>query len=83
MSTIPANVKLAARRAFIRTTVQAYAATLPAGGISAAVINQYVSDPDPILLTVAAVSWFVSPMLAGLASYLDILGKGIPEDYKV
>lgn len=83
MSIVPEKVKLAAKRGFIRTTTQAYAATIPAGGISAAALAQYVEDPDPLLITVAAVTWFASPLLAGLVSYLDIIGKGVPEDYQV
>jgi len=79
---IPEAVKIAAKRGFIRTTFQAYAATIPSGGISAAVLASVLDSPDPkaVLVTVAAA--LLSPPLAGLASYLSITSKGIPEDYQ-
>lgn len=82
MSTlVPAATQIAAKRGFIRTTAQAYAATIPAGGVSAAVLASVVANPDPVALIITAAAALLSPPLAGLASYLSILSKGIPEDY--
>lgn len=79
--TIPAGIKLAAKRGFIRTTAQAYAATLTTG-ISASVVLGLVTGtveviPTAVMLGVAV----VSPLLAGAASYLSITANGIPQDY--
>jgi hypothetical protein len=76
----PATVK-AAKRGFIRTTAQAYAATIPAGGISAAAIVALVREPDPLLIGATLAAAVLSPPLAGLASFLSILGNGVPKDY--
>lgn len=79
--TIPPATVLAARRAFLRTTAQAYAATIPAGGISAAAILATIQNPDPVALGVTIAAAILSPPLAGLASALQWVAKGIPEDY--
>lgn len=79
--TIPANVKIAAKRGFIRTTAQAYAATLTTG-ISASVVLGIVTgevEIVPIAITIGIA--LVSPLLAGAASALSILSDGIPKDY--
>lgn len=78
---VPAAVKLAAKRGFIRTTLQSYATAL-AGGISTTVILQLVSGEVPLvpfLVTVGVAA--VSPLLAGLISYATITANGIPADY--
>ncbi|GAB3616036.1 hypothetical protein GCM10027416_05930 [Okibacterium endophyticum] len=78
---IPASVKTAAKRGFIRTTSQAYATAL-AGGISASVIIatlQGGADWAAIGITVGVT--VVSPLLAGAASFLSIISKGVPEEY--
>lgn len=79
---IPDATEVAAKRGFIRTTAQAYAATIPAGGISAATIMSVVDSPDPVLIVATVASALLSPLLAGAASYLSILAKGIPDDYQ-
>lgn len=79
--TIPAATLLAAKRGFIRTTYQAYAATLTTG-ISASVVLGVVTGQVqlvPTLITVGVA--LVSPLLAGAASYLSITASGIPADY--
>jgi len=78
---VPAATKVAAKRGFIRTTAQAYAATIPAGGVSAAVLASVATNPDPVAIVTTVVAALVSPPLAGLASYLSILSAGIPEEY--
>ena len=80
-SIVPAATKVAAKRGFVRTTAQAYAATIPAGGVSAAVLASVATNPDPVAIVTTVVAALVSPPLAGLASYLSILSAGIPEDY--
>lgn len=83
-SIVPESVRLAAKRGFARTTSQAYAATLSAGLPSAAAVVAFVDDDSPTKYVVAGITVLLalaSPPLAGLRSYLDIVGKGIPEDY--
>ena len=78
---IPVDATLAAKRAFIRTTSQAYATAL-AGGLSATVILSLVEGEVPLVATL--ITWgvaVVSPVLAGASAYFDILSKGIPEWY--
>lgn len=79
---IPARVKLAAKRAFVRTTAQAYAATIPAGGISAAVLLNVLEHPNPLAIAATVAAALLTPPLAGLAAYMDITAKGIPTDYQ-
>ncbi len=78
---VPASVQLAAKRGFVRTTAQAYASTIPAGGVSAAALIAFVRNPDPVVLACTAIAAVVSPPLAGFASWLSILSKGLPADY--
>ena len=78
---IPPAVKIAAKRGFIRTTYQAYAATIPAGGVSAAALIAFAQEPNWIVAGITVGAALLSPPLAGLASYLNITAKGIPEDY--
>lgn len=80
---VPADAQVAAKRGFIRTTAQAYAATIPSGGLTAGVISATITNPDPILLISVVGSALLSPLLAGLASYFSILSNGIPADYKI
>lgn len=78
---IPVTLKLAAKRGFVRTTAQAYAATLTTG-ISASVVLGVVTGEVqlvPILITVGVA--LASPPLAGLASALSIVSSGIPQEY--
>lgn len=79
---IPADVKVAAKRGFLRTTAQAYATSL-AGGISATAIISLLSNSEPWLpIIVTWVVALVTPLLSGLASYFSILSRGIPADYQ-
>lgn len=78
---VPEKVRLAAKRAFVRTTAQAYSTAL-AGGISAAtLLGLYEGEVPlvPTLITVGVV--VVSPVLAGAASYFSMISKGVPEEY--
>ena len=79
---IPTDVKVAAKRGFLRTTAQAYATSM-AGGISATAIISLLSNSEPWLpILVTWVVALVTPLLSGLASYFSILSRGIPADYQ-
>ena len=79
---IPADVKVAAKRGFLRTTAQAYATSL-AGGISSTAIISLLTNGEPWLpILVTWVIALVTPLLSGLASYFSILSRGIPADYQ-
>lgn len=79
--TIPPSTKLAARRGFIRTTAQSIATAL-AGGVSATVIIATLTqEPNWLAIGITAGVTIASPFLAGAASYLNIIAKGLPEDY--
>ena len=79
---IPADVKVAAKRGFLRTTAQAYATSM-AGGSSATAIISLLTNSEPWLPRLD--TWVVAsvtPLLSGLASYFSILSRGIPADYQ-
>ncbi|MGA6128845.1 MULTISPECIES: hypothetical protein [unclassified Microbacterium] len=79
---VPTSTKLAAKRGFVRTTAQAYAATLSAGLPSAAVIVAVIQDPTGWLLAGITIALtLASPPAAGLASYLSIVSNGVPGEY--
>lgn len=78
---IPSSTKLAAKRGFIRTTMQGYEATL-AVGLSANVILSLVrGEVDLVAAAVTAGVAIAAPPLAGLRSWLSITRNGIPADY--
>lgn len=79
--TVPASVVKAAKRGFIRTTAQAYAATLSGGVTVTAVLAIVTGEVDLLTAGVTLGVAAVSPLLAGLASYLSIIGAGVPADY--
>ncbi len=82
MSIVPARTRTAAKRGFIRTTAQAYAATLTTG-LSASVVLGVVTGEVQLIPTLVTVGIsLASPLLAGGASYLSILSSGIPDDYQ-
>jgi hypothetical protein len=78
---VPPDVRIAAKRGFIRTTAQSYAATLTTGITAATAIALYNGEIEIIPTAITAAVALVSPLLAGAASYLSIISKGIPEDY--
>lgn len=79
-STVPAATWLAARRGFIRTTAQAYAAALPIGGLNVAALTT-LTELDTIPLVLTGIAWFGSPLVVGVASFLSIVGSGVPDEY--
>jgi hypothetical protein len=77
---VPDSLQLAAKRAFVRTTYQAYAATLTSGLIVSAV--SLITDPSNLLtVAVAGVTALVTPLAAGAAAYLSFISKGLPGEY--
>lgn len=78
--TVPARTWLAARRAFIRTTAQAYAAALPIGGVNVVLLEQLTTAGSTALLLTAG-AWIASPLIAGSAAFLSIVGAGVPDEY--
>lgn len=79
---IPADVKLAAKRGFVRTTYQAYAAALATGVSATTLLAILDGSLDMTTAVVTAGVALVSPPVAGLVSYLQISAQGIPEDYQ-
>lgn len=78
---IPRDAQLAAKRGFVRTTYQAYAALLTTGVSATTVLAIVTGELDPTTTIVTGVVALVSPPIAGLVSYLQISSAGIPEDY--
>lgn len=77
---VPAAAKLAAKRAFVRTTAQGYATSISASLILSAVA--LIQDSTNWLaVVVAVVTAIVTPLAAGAAAYWSWLSKGIPGDY--
>lgn len=79
--TIPLTVIKAAKRGFIRTTAQAYAATLSGGIATTGVLALVTGEVDLLTAGVTLGVAVVSPLFAGAASYLSIVAKGVPADY--
>ncbi|WP_424937520.1 MULTISPECIES: hypothetical protein [Bacteria] len=73
---IPVAVRVAAKRGFIRTAAQALASALPIGAITIGTTGDFWTG-----VALAAAGTIASALLAGLASALTILSKGIPADY--
>lgn len=73
---IPAGVKLAAKRGFVRTATQSLASVIPITAIA-------IPTTGDALLGVAlgAGGAIITAVLAGAASALSIVSKGIPEEY--
>lgn len=82
LTIIPPDVHLAAKRGFVRTTAQSFAASIPTGGVAVGTVLGVIQNPDPWVIGATAIATVISPLLAGLASYLSIIGKGIPEAYQ-
>lgn len=74
---IPANTKLAAKRGFVRTATQSLASAIP---ITAIAIPTTGDALVGVGLGVAGA--LVTAALAGAASALMIVSKGVPEDYQ-
>lgn len=76
-SIVPAAVKLAAKRGFIRTATQSLSSVIPIAAIA------IPTTGDAILGAGLAVGGaLVTALLAGTASALSIVSNGIPKDYE-
>lgn len=74
---IPADVRLAAKRGFVRTATQALSSVIPLGAVA------IPTTGDALLgIGLAAGGAIVSAALAGIASALSIISKGVPEEYQ-
>lgn len=73
---VPAAVRLAAKRGFIRTATQSLASVIPITAIA------IPTTGDALLgVGLGVAGAIVTALLAGSASALSIVSKGIPEDY--
>ena len=79
---IPEHVRLAAKRAFVRTTYQGYAGTLSTGVSATAVLAFVNGEVDTTTAIVTAAVTVLAPPIAGLAAYFNISGQGIPDAYQ-
>jgi len=75
---IPSKVRLAAKRAFVRTSAQTLSATIPTSGITGAAL----SGGDPVVIAWSVGAAVLSSVAAATASALSIVSKGVPEEYK-
>ena len=74
---IPANTKLAAKRGFVRTATQSLASVIPITAIA------IPTTGDALLgIGLGVAGAVATALLAGAASALSIISKGIPEDYQ-
>ena len=74
---IPANTKLAAKRGFVRTATQSLASVIPITAIAIPTTGDAL-----VGIGFGAAGAIVTALLAGAASALSIISKGIPEDYQ-
>src|SRR5690625_2719303 len=79
---IPADVRLAAKRGFVRTLYQGYAGTLSTGISATAILAIINGEVDLTTALVTAAVVLIGPPVAGLASYFNISSKGIPDAYQ-
>lgn len=75
-SVIPAKIKLAAKRGFVRTATQTLSSVIP---ITAIAIP--TTGDAGLGLLLGAGGAIVSSVLAGAASALMIISAGIPDEY--
>lgn len=75
-SVVPAATRLAAKRGFIRTAAQSLSAAIPTTGVALALSGDWWLSAG-----LGAASAVVTALLAGAASYLSIISKGVPEEY--
>ena len=78
---IPPAAKLAAKRAFVRTTAQAYGASIT-GSLVIAAIGLIRDNSDWLNVVVLVLVALLTPPVAGLAAYFQWLRKGIPDEYE-
>ena len=75
---VPVKTRLAARRAFVRTSAQALAASAPTGALTGLAL----SGSDLATVGWAVLAAGVSSVIAGGVAYLQMISTGIPEEYQ-
>lgn len=78
---VSAETRLAAKRGFVRTTLQGYEGVLYAGVSANVVLGVIRGEADLVTLAVTAAVAVLAPPIAGLRSYISIYRKGIPTEY--
>ncbi len=78
---VPESVKLAAKRGFVRTTMQGYEATLAVGLSANVILGLIQGEVDLVAAAVTTGVALIAPPLAGLRSWLSITRNGIPGEY--
>lgn len=78
---VPASVRLAAKRAFVRTLTRGYAAAIPGGGITSAAAAALIHDASWVVIGANAAAWLLSPLLPAAASWLSFISNGVPQEY--
>lgn len=73
---VPTATRLAAKRGFIRTATQSLASAIPTSAIAIVLSGDWLLG-----VGLGAGSAVVTAALAGLASYLSIISKGVPDEY--
>ncbi len=73
---VPAAVKLAAKRGFIRTATQSLSAAIPTSAIAIVLSGDWWLG-----VGLGVASAIATALMAGAASYLSIISKGVPEEY--
>ena len=73
---VPAATRLAAKRGFVRTATQSLASAIPTTAIAIGLSGDWLLG-----VGLGAGGAVATALLAGLASYLSIISKGVPEEY--
>ncbi|WP_449281264.1 hypothetical protein [Leucobacter sp.] len=74
---IPADTQRAAKRGFIRTGAQSLASAIPTTAVAVTLSGDWALG-----VALGVISATATAVLAGTASYLSIISKGIPDDYQ-
>ena len=73
---VPAATRVAAKRGFVRTAAQSLSAAIPPSAIAVTLSGDWALG-----LGLGLAGGVVTALLAGAASYLSIISKGVPEEY--
>lgn len=73
---IPTATRVAAKRGFVRTAAQSLSAAIPTSAIAVTLSGDWALG-----LGLGLAGGIVTALLAGAASYLSIISKGVPEEY--
>lgn len=73
---VPTATRIAAKRGFVRTAAQSLSAAIPTSAIAVTLSGDWALG-----LGLGLAGGVVTALLAGAASYLSIISKGVPEEY--